>query len=161
MLYLVSFCLPLLVNNKALIVYYNDSYYFPVFNYYLASTFDQPYYGETRYRELANQLAKDPNHWLVMPLYPYHPNESLLHEIEGQPPTWPSSVHFFGTDNRGRDVFVRLLYGFNMSLTFAILVTFFSYVLGVAIGAFLGYFGGCWNKHEHFTHRLGSMVGQW
>jgi len=77
----------------------------------------------------------------LMPLYPYGPNESLL-ELDGVPPHPPSAEHPFGTDDRGRDVFVRLAYGFNVSITFAILVTLFSFVVGIIVGAMLGYFGG-------------------
>ena len=47
-----------------------------------------------------------------------------------------------GTDNRGRDIFARLAYGFRISMNFALLVTGMSYVLGTACGAVLGYFGG-------------------
>ena len=139
-LYLLSFALPVLVNNKALVVYYEGNFFFPVVNYYSAETFDQPYFGEAHYRELAGTIQSDG--WVIMPLYPYHPNESLLNEISGQPPTSPSKIHFFGTDNRARDVFARLLYGFNISVSFGIIVTFLSYCLGILFGAILGYFGG-------------------
>jgi microcin C transport system permease protein len=97
--------------------------------------------GEPNYRELAKRLAGDVEGWALMPLYPYGPNESLL-ELDGVPPHPPSAVHPFGTDDRGRDVFVRLAYGFNVSITFAILVTLFSFVVGIIVGAMLGYFGG-------------------
>jgi microcin C transport system permease protein len=48
----------------------------------------------------------------------------------------------FGTDDRARDVLARLLYGFNISISFALVVTLFAYLIGVSIGALLGYFGG-------------------
>ena len=77
-----------------------------------------------------------------MPLYPYGPNENLLDEIEGYPPTAPDWKHFCGTDNRGRDVFARLMYGFNISISFAIVVSALSYLIGVLLGAILGYYAG-------------------
>tara|TARA_B100000941_G_C28497728_1_gene552031 strand:- start:29 stop:1072 length:1044 start_codon:yes stop_codon:yes gene_type:complete len=143
-LYLVSFFNPVLINNKALIVKYDNNLYFPVFKYYPASTFNQEGFGEAHYRNLAIQFNKnnDDQNWIVMPLYPYHPNESLMSELDGEPPHTPSSEHWFGTDNRARDVFARLIYGFNISISFAIVVTFFSYLIGISIGAILGYFGG-------------------
>ena len=76
-----------------------------------------------------------------MPLYPYGPNEALLDD-SGTPPNPPSASHLMGTDDRGRDVLVRLAYGFNISMTFAIVVTLFGEGIGIAIGAMLGYFGG-------------------
>lgn len=59
-----------------------------------------------------------------------------------QPPTPPSRHHWFGTDDRGRDVFVRICYGFNISLSFSLIIVAISYIIGVSIGASLGYFGG-------------------
>ena len=143
-LYLLSFLNPIFINNKALIVKYEDNFYFPIFQYYPASIFNQDGFGETHYRKLDEQLSKniDDGNWLIMPFYPYHPNESLMSELEGEPPHSPSSEHWFGTDNRARDVFARLIYGFNISISFALVVTFFSYLIGITIGATLGFFGG-------------------
>lgn len=54
----------------------------------------------------------------------------------------PNSVHWFGTDELGRDVFSRILYGGRVSLTVGLLSTFLSIALGVLVGALSGYFGG-------------------
>ena len=78
---------------------------------------------------------------MVMPLYPYSANESLL-ELDGVPRMPRREIYPFGTDNRGRDVFARLAYGFNISMSFALLVVVFSYTAGIAVGAAIGYFGG-------------------
>ena len=140
--YLVSFLLPVLMNNVAFVVKYEGAYYFPFFRYYPASTFGQEAFGEPNYRDLKQQLSsQDAGNWVLMPPFPYGPNESLLDQ-PGSPPHPPSRAHLFGTDDRGRDVLVRLAYGFNISLTFAILVMIFGYVVGITVGAALGYFGG-------------------
>jgi len=140
--YIVSFALPLLINSKALIVSYKGELYFPVFKFYPASTFDQPVIGEPNYRELQRIFRQEnAGNWVLMPPYPYNPTESLF-DLPGSPPHPPSSRHFFGTDDRARDVFARLAYGFNVSLTFALVVTLIGEGLGVIVGAFLGYFGG-------------------
>ena len=71
-------------------------------------------------------------------LSPYNPTD--------QEPTnsfeKPNSVHWFGTDELGRDVFSRILYGGRVSLTVGLLSTFLSIALGVVVGALSGYFGG-------------------
>ena len=54
----------------------------------------------------------------------------------------PTGMHLLGTDDRGRDVFARMVYGFRISMAFALIVTFFSYIIGISIGALLGYYGG-------------------
>ena len=140
--YAISFILPVLINNKPLIVHYHGKYYFPMVTYYPASEFGQNAFGEPNYRELKREFAsRSDGDWVLMPIYPYSATESLL-DLPGSPPHPPSRGHIFGTDDRARDVFVRLAYGFNVSLTFALLVLAISYVVGVFVGAMLGYFGG-------------------
>jgi microcin C transport system permease protein len=140
--YLLSFLLPFVMSNQPLAVKYQGEYYFPLFRFYPASTFNQAVYGEPDYRELSRQFESEGGgNWVLLPPYPYSANESLLNLAES-PPSPPSREHPFGTDNRGRDVLVRLAYGFNISMTFAILVMIISESIGVAVGALLGYFGG-------------------
>ena len=152
--YLLSFILPIFVGRSALIVKYKGEFYFPVFKYYSASFFNPStsenetsekkiLQGEANYRLLKKQFMNDgKDNLVILPLYPFGPEENLLSETEGKPPHKPSLLHFFGTDDRGRDVFSRLLYGFRVSMTFALLVTSFAYIIGIIFGAVLGYFGG-------------------
>ncbi len=140
--YLLSFLLPVLANNVALVVRYNGTFTFPVLTYHSGSEYGLDVVGEPDYRALDAQFAAaDQGNWVLMPIYPYGPNESLL-DVPGTPPHPPSAAHIFGTDDRGRDVLVRLAYGFNISMTFALLVMVVGYVTGIAVGAALGYFGG-------------------
>lgn len=153
-LYAISFMLPLFINNAALIVKYNGQYYFPIFKsgIYEGSVFGQDRYGETNYRQLKEQFRGDnSDNWVLMPIYPYGPNENLLDEISGSPPHAPSVKHILGTDDRARDVFSRIAFGFNISISFALIVTCFSYIIGVSIGALLGFFSG---KLDIFGQRL-------
>ena len=140
--YLLSFALPLLANNLPLAIRYNGQFYLPLVTYYPASTFGQAPFGDPDYRALKQQFAAaNEGNWVLMPPIPYGPNEGLLDATE-PPPNPPSRAHLFGTDDRGRDVLVRLAYGLNISLTFALLVALFGNIVGVAAGAALGYFGG-------------------
>jgi len=140
--YALSFLSPILMNYKALVISYNDKLYFPVFKYYPSQTFGQDRYGEADYRTLKQQykFAGDGN-WVIMPIYPYGPYESLT-DPSSEPPNEPSLKHWFGTDDRGRDVFVRLAYGFNISLSFALIYVTIVFIVGISIGAALGYYGG-------------------
>ena len=158
-LYFLSFFLPLLVNNKALVVKHEGSYYFPAFAQMISwvktpthfegshfgqtEVFGEKHHGEANYRELKKQFKKESKgNWVLMPFYDYNPVENILGELEGKPPTAPDRKHWLGTDNRGRDVFARLAYGFQVSISFALVVTFFSYLIGILIGGILGFYGG-------------------
>jgi microcin C transport system permease protein len=140
--YAISFFLPVLVNSTAWLVRYQGHFYFPMLRYYPAATFGQESFGEPDYRALKRTFAQqNQGNWAILPLYPYSATESIFDE-SGSPPNAPSWQHIFGTDDRGRDIFARLAYGFNVSLSFALLVLAFGYFIGIAVGAALGYFGG-------------------
>ena len=150
-LYVISFFLPLLINNRSLIVHYEDKLYFPVLSGYIpGKTFGQEVPGEARYRDLKQVFeSKDNGNWVLMPPYPYSPYEDIT--FGGKPYEPPSSRHWLGSDNTGRDVFARLCYAFNISISFALILTVITYILGILIGGSMGYFGG---KFDLFFQRL-------
>ena len=155
-LYLISFFNPLLVSDKALAVKYNGQYFFPAFSnliedispsprYYEAAEFGVDGSGAPNYRKLkAKYKSEGQGNWVMMPLYPYGPIETPLDEFEKgkNPPTAPDSKHILGTDSQGRDILARLVYGFQISISFAILVTVISYLIGIIVGGILGYYAG-------------------
>ena len=160
--YLITFLFPFLISNRANIVYYDGSYYFPSARSYLNQCFgyhkslglfeDRVYspktFGQesvsvrTDYRKLQQQFeSAGTDNYVIMPPIPYSATEQFLKDEE-QPPNPPSAIHWLGTDKSGRDVFTRLVYGFRISITFALLVTTTSYIAGTFVGSVLGYFGG-------------------
>ena len=195
--YAVSLLGPLWMNNKPLIIKYENKYYSPAImdfidfipgiNYplYEAKNFNQKINSiEADFRLLDKQFENENNgNFVLMPLYPYHPHEDLKDELdeiytdlngdgqynlnepfidengdgkwnENYPPTLPdgfSGRHLLGTDNTGRDVFTRLVDGYKISITFAIIVTTLGYIIGIIAGAILGFFGG---KIDLFGVRL-------
>lgn len=94
------------------------------------------------YLDLAPAIIKaeknfpEENDWVLLPLYNANYRENFA-----VPNEYPSDRHWLGTDESGRDVFVRMCYGFNISITFALIVLSFAYGLGITLGAILGYFG--------------------
>src|SRR5687767_13639953 len=140
--YAASFLLPFIMSGTPLAVKYQGQYFFPMFRFYSVTQFGTEGFGEPDYRALKARFAEaGRGDWVLMAPYPYGPNEALL-DLTSSPPNPPSRQHPFGTDDRGRDVLVRLAYGFNISLTFAIVVMLIGETIGVGVGAMLGYFGG-------------------
>ncbi len=151
-LYVLSWFLPLLVNNRALVLSYEGEMYFPVISgYYAGSEFEQDVPGEAIYRELqAAWESEGSDNWIIMPVYPYSPYEDIT--VAGNKMyDPPSNTHWLGTDNTGRDVFARLCYAFNISISFALVLTVLNYFIGVLIGGSMGYFGG---KFDLFFQRI-------
>ena len=150
-LYFISFFLPIIINNRALVVRYDSKLYFPIVTGYVAGkTFGQDVPGEARYRKLKEEFKNQNGNWVIMPLYPYSPFEDITYEGNKmyQP---PSREHWLGTDNTGRDVFARLCYAFNISISFALVLTIINYIFGILIGGAMGYFGG---RFDLFFQRL-------
>ena len=150
-LYFISFFLPMIINNRALIVKYDGEIYFPIISGYVpGKTFGQDVPGEARYRNLKKQFENEDGNWVLMPVYPYSPFEDITYEGNKmyQP---PSREHWLGTDNTGRDVFARLCYAFNISISFALVLTIINYIFGILIGGAMGYFGG---RFDLFFQRL-------
>ena len=81
------------------------------------------------------------NGWMLMPPIPFSFNTVDM-EMNEPTPSAPSRRHWLGTDDEGRDILARILYGLRLSMAFAFLLTFFSSLIGVAAGAVQGYFGG-------------------
>ena len=139
----------LLVNNRALVVSYESHLYFPTYGAFLpGTTFGFDYAFETNYRALAARFAAErvahPNarrNWVLMPVVPYDPLESDF-KSGVYPPYAPSADHWLGTDTTGRDIVARLLYGFRTAMAFALLLLAMNYVVGVALGCLMGYYGG-------------------
>lgn len=123
-------------NNKPLVMKFNGELYFPVVKNYYPTVFSQDGFV-TNYRELN---LKEGGNWAVWPLITWNPYES--NEAVSTYPSPPTKENWFGTDDRGRDVLARLIYGFRYSLGFAVLVWFFSFFAGTVAGAIMGYWGG-------------------
>ncbi len=142
-LYVISFCLPLLINNRPVLLSYGGSIYFPAISGYVpGSQFGQDVPGEANYRKLKEDWKNDESeNWLIMPLYPFSPFEDIT--VQGNAMfEQPSKRHFLGTDDTGRDVFARLCYAFNISISFALVLAVINFFIGISIGGAMGYFGG-------------------
>jgi len=135
----------LLVNSRALVVKYHGHIYFPTYTaFHPGSDFGEPYSYEADYRKLqARFRSESRGDWLLMPVVPYNPYENSF-EAGVYPPTRPSVAgrHFLGTDTTGRDVLARLFYGFRIAMIFSLLYLVLVYIVGIAIGCMMGYFGG-------------------
>jgi microcin C transport system permease protein len=118
-------------NSKPILMSYQSSIYVPVLRDYHPSVFGQPGFV-TDYRALKTDWAL----WPPVRWDQYESNAAIQTY-----PSAPTKANWLGTDDRGRDVLSRLIYGFRYSIIFAGLVWFFSFFTGVIVGAVMGYFG--------------------
>ena len=140
-LFLTSLGAEFIANHKPLLVHYDGRYYFPVFATYPETAFGGEFDTEAEYRDPFVQALIDEKGWLLWPLIPFS-HRTTDFDLPASPPTPPSARHWLGTDDQGRDVVARAIYGFRVSVLFGLILTALSSVVGVAAGAVQGYFGG-------------------
>ncbi|MDR3493369.1 MAG: ABC transporter permease [Ancalomicrobiaceae bacterium] len=167
-LFLVLFVLSLfaevIANDRPIVVSYKGEYLFPVVFDYPEATFGG-FLPQTDYRDPVNQKAIADNGWALWPPVRYS-YSTVNYEIPDPAPAKPSWLYdaqkrcsrydqgladarcvignwnWLGTDDLGRDVLARMIYGFRISVLFGLILTAVSSVIGVAAGAVQGYFGG-------------------
>jgi microcin C transport system permease protein len=169
LLYGLSLFAELIANDKPLLVQYQGAYYTPIFNFYPETEFGGDFRTEAVYRDIEVKCLiitggledcwDDPEAvvaeveetgafagedvaqgWLMWPLIPYSYN--TVNDLGRSAPSPPDGDHLLGTDDTARDVLARVIYGFRLSVSFALVVTFLTSVIGIAAGAMQGYFGG-------------------
>ena len=159
-LYLFLFCFvlslgaELISNDKPYVVSYHGALYFPLFNDYPETTFGGDFPTPTDYLDpfIEQQLGKDGN-WAIFPLNRY--GAKTLNYFATEPnPAPPSRANWLGTDDKGRDLLARLIYGFRTSALFALALTLTGSLLGVLIGGVQGYFGG---RVDLFGQRISEI----
>ena len=161
-LLLFSFVAELFINSKALIVGYQGNTYFPVVaDIYIGKDFGLNYSAEVNYRDLKKQFEAEENsdNYVVMPLVPWNAYEQDFNGVH-YPPVAPdaTSQHYLGTDIIGRDVLARLVYGFRTAMGFALMTMVFSYIIGIAVGCAMGFFGGKFDLLSQRFIEIWSMV---
>ena len=148
--FVLSLFSELICNDKPLILKYNNQLYFPVLNSYTDADFggDFPTPADYKDKYLLENIEKDG--WIVWPVLPFSFN-TVDYELDVPTPAAPSRQHWLGTDDEGRDIVARILYGIRLSVVFAFLLTLISSAIGIAAGAVQGYFGG---KTDLFMQRI-------
>jgi len=131
-----------LCNDKPLLVHYNDAFYFPVIKAYPETTFGGDFETEADYADsYVRELITSGDNWAIDPVISYS-YDSINFASELPNPAPPSEHNLLGTDDRGRDVFARLVYGFRISVWFALALTAVGVFIGIFMGAVQGYFSG-------------------
>ena len=135
-LILLAICAPFISGNRPLYMKFQGKHYFPLWAKYHPSTFGITDVFVTDYKTLPFE-KKDQVLW---PLFKWDPFESN-NGVESFPSP-PTASNIMGTDEVGRDVFARILYGFRYSLGYALLVWALSFIIGAGLGGIMGHFGG-------------------
>ena len=140
-IFLISLFAEGVANDKPLLVIFEDRLYFPVIETVLESEYGGEFATEAEYRDdYVRELIENKGS-IYWPLNRYS-YDTINYNLPSPAPSFPTKENWIGTDDQGRDVVARLIYGFRISVIFGLVLTILSSIVGVAAGAVQGYFGG-------------------
>lgn len=140
-IFILSLFSEVIANDKPLVVKYNNQLLFPIVKEYSDSFFGGDFPTPANYKDEFIRRNIEEHGWMIMPPIPYSFN-TVDYYLKTATPSAPDKNHWLGTDEEGRDVVARILYGIRLSVVFAFLLTVISSFIGIFIGAVQGYFGG-------------------
>lgn len=130
-----------LSNNKPILVSHKNHLYMPIFQMLPETTFGGEFETEADYRDKYVRELIEKDGWAIWP--PFHYSyDTINYDLPEPAPSRPTSENWLGTDDQGRDVLARVIYGFRISVLFGLALTIASSIIGVAAGAIQGYYGG-------------------
>ncbi len=131
----------LIANDKPLIIVFEGEWMAPFMTEYPETRFGGLFETEADYRDPVVRQLIEEGGWMAWPLIPYS-FDTINYNLQVPAPSPPTMENWLGTDDQGRDVVARLIYGFRISVLFGLVLTILSSIVGVAAGAVQGYFGG-------------------
>lgn len=140
-IFFVSLFAEFIANDKPLLIRHDGDFYVPVFVSYPETVFGGDFETEAEYSDPEVQELIEEKGWILWPPVRYSFDTVVL-DLPSPAPSPPTLQNWLGTDDQGRDVVARLLYGFRISVVFGIVLTIISTIIGVAAGAWQGYYGG-------------------
>lgn len=141
-LFVLSLFAEFIANDKPILILSEEGTYWPVLISYPETAFGGDFETEADYRDpFVAELIADKNGTMIWPLIRFH-YDTINYDLDGPAPSAPTAENWLGTDDQGRDVMARIIYGFRLSVLFGLVLTILSSVVGIAAGAVQGYFGG-------------------
>ncbi|EGU40774.1 ABC transporter permease [Vibrio splendidus] len=141
LLFGLSLFAEIIANDKPLLVSYDDQWFVPVINEYAETEFGGEFETEADYKDPYVIDLIEESGYIVWPIIPFS-YDTINFDIAGAVPSEPDPVNWLGTDDKGRDVLARIIYGFRISVLFGFVLTIVSSFIGVVVGATQGYYGG-------------------
>lgn len=140
-LFVFSLGAEMISNDKPLVVSYDSSLYFPVFRSYPETVFGGEFETEADYRDPVVRDLIEARGWMIWPPVRYS-YQTINYNLDVPAPSPPTRENWLGTDDQGRDVLARLIYGFRISILFGLTLTVLGSAIGILVGSMEGYFGG-------------------
>ena len=156
-LFLFSLGAELIANDKPIVLKYDGAFYFPIVKSYPETLFGGEFETEADYRDTFVQDLIHKKGWMIWPPVRYS-YQTINYNLDVPAPSPPTRENLLGTDDQGRDVLARLIYGFRISILFGLVLTVLGSAGGMLVGAMEGYFGGWFDLlTQRFIEIWGGM----
>jgi microcin C transport system permease protein len=156
-IFIASLFSEFIANDKPLLVRYKGAFYFPILKTYSELDFDGEFDINADFRDPFLAGIINAHGFMLMPPVRFSYN-TINYNLPSPAPSPPTGENIFGTDDRGRDVFARVIYGFRISVLFGLTLTILSSAVGIVLGAISGYSGGRWDLFfQRFMDVWGGM----
>ncbi len=148
----VTFLAEFVANDKPIILRLDDKIYFPIFQNITEKQLGGIFETKADFcdKEVQKLIEKNPKNFTIWPAIRFS-YDTINYNIKTPAPTKPDAQNLFGTDDQGRDVLARIIYGTRISLIFGLVLAFLSVIIAIFLGAIQGFFGG---KIDIFTQRF-------
>jgi microcin C transport system permease protein len=152
-IFFISTFAEIISNDKPIVLYYKGRLLFPAFQEIREIDLGGDYLNKANFNDKYVKGLVSDNGFMLMPIIPYHFN-TIMENLPSPAPSPPTLENILGTDDHGRDVLARLIYGVRISIAFALSLTILSTVIGMVYGACQGYLGG---KADIFMQRFSEI----
>ncbi|MEH6476992.1 MAG: ABC transporter permease [Sneathiella sp.] len=141
-LFTLSLFAEVIANDKPLLISHKGEFYTPFLVTYPETAFGGDFETEADYRDpFVSELIEEAGGWTIWPIIRYS-YTTINYDLKSPAPSSPDFENWLGTDDQGRDVMARVIYGYRISVSFGLILTILSSIIGVSAGAIQGYFGG-------------------
>ncbi|MEM7616865.1 MAG: ABC transporter permease [Pseudomonadota bacterium] len=140
--FIASLFAEFIANDKPIIISHQDKLYYPIFKQYTEQELGGDFYTEADYKDpYLQEIIINNGGWILWPPIKYN-YQTINYNLSQPAPSPPSFENILGTDDQGRDVMARIIYGFRVAVLFGLSLTILSSIIGIVVGAIQGYFGG-------------------
>ena len=139
--FVLSLFAEVIANDVPLLIRHRESLYLPLFREYAETEFGGEFETAADYRDPYVIDLIEEDGWILWPPVRFS-YDTINYDLPSPAPSPPTRENLLGTDDRGRDVLARVIYGFRVSVLFGFILTFFSTIIGVSVGAVQGFYGG-------------------
>ncbi len=140
-MFFLSLLAEVIANDRPILIWHDGGVFAPFLFAYSETEFGGEFPSEAEYKDPFVVELIEQKGWILWPPIRFRYDTNIT-DLGVPAPSPPTARNWLGTDDQARDVAARMIYGFRLSVAFGLILTLLSSIVGIAVGAMQGYFGG-------------------